>query len=178
MAPDSDFESQFFNPFSVNEELQNNELDLDINNYLDGISSPDTKYCVPYEIKHQLKSLQLNSSSVFHLNIRSMKKHFETFQDFIESLNVKFSAICLSETWLQPHEISNSNFQVPGYSSFHLPKRRALYFMQENYSYKSRKDLQGNSKAFEFLCVEVENKNSKNIVLNLVHRPPNGITKN
>ena len=46
--------------------------------------------------------------------------------------------------------------------------------MQETYSYKSRKDLQVNSKAFEYLCVEDENKNSKNIVLNLVYRPPNG----
>ena len=29
-----------------------------------------------------------------------MEKHFEVFQDFIESLNFKFSAICLSETQL------------------------------------------------------------------------------
>ena len=46
--------------------------------------------------------------------------------------------------------------------------------MQETYSYKSRKDLQVISKAFECLCVEVENKKSKNIVLNLVYHPPNG----
>ena len=46
--------------------------------------------------------------------------------------------------------------------------------LQETYSYKSRKDFQVNSKAFECLCAEVENKNSKNIVLNLVYCPPNG----
>ena len=40
-----------------------------------------------------------------------------------------------------------------------------------------QKDLHVNSKAFECLCVEVENKNSKNIVLNLVYRPPNGAHK-
>ena len=95
MAPNSVFESQFFNPFPVNEELQNNELDPDVNYYLNEISSLDTKYYVLDEVKDQLKSLQLNSLSVFHLNIRSMKKHFEAFQDFIESLNFKFSAICL-----------------------------------------------------------------------------------
>ena len=61
-----------------------------------------------------------NSFSVIHLNIRSMKKHFEAFQDFIESSNFKFSAICPSQTWLQPHKISDSNFQRPGYHSFHL----------------------------------------------------------
>ena len=31
MAPNSDFESHFFNPFSVNEELQRNELDPYVN---------------------------------------------------------------------------------------------------------------------------------------------------
>ena len=93
MALNSVFESQFFNPFSVNEELQNNELDPDVNYYLDEISSLDTKYYVPDEIKDQLKRLQLNSFSVLHLHIRSMKKHFEVFQDFIETLNFKFSVI-------------------------------------------------------------------------------------
>ena len=85
MALNSVFESQFFNPFSVNEELQNNELDPDVNYYLDEISSLDTKYYVRDEIKDQLKSLQLNSFSVLHLNIRSMKKYFEAFRDFIET---------------------------------------------------------------------------------------------
>ena len=49
--------------------------------------------------------------------------------------------------------------------------------MQETYSYKSRKDLQVNSKAFECLCAEVQNKKSTNIVLNLAYRPPNGDRK-
>ena len=107
-----------------------------------------------------------------------MKKHFEAFHDFIESLNFQFSAICFSKAWLLPHEISESNFQLPGYYSFQLIREKNRgggfsIFLQETYSYKSRKDLQVNSKAFECLCVEVELKNSKNIVLNLVYRPPN-----
>ena len=31
MVPNSNFESHSFNPFSVKEELQNNELDPDVN---------------------------------------------------------------------------------------------------------------------------------------------------
>ena len=138
--------------------------------------SLDAKYYVPGEGKDQLKSLQLNSFSVFHLNIRSMKKHFEAFQDFIEFSNFKFSAICLSKIWLQRHEISDSNFQLPGYYSFHLAREknrggRLYIFLQETYSYKFRKDLQVNFKAFECLFFEVEKKNWKNIVLNLVYCP-------
>ena len=47
-------------------------------------------------------------------------------------------------------------------------------FLKNTYLYKFRKDLQVNSKSFQCLCAEVENKNSKDIVLNLVYRPPNG----
>ena len=62
IAPDTHFESQSFNSFSVNEELQHNEVDPDVNYNLDEIASLNTKYYVPDEIKdHQLKSLQLNS---------------------------------------------------------------------------------------------------------------------
>ena len=108
-----------------------------------------------------------------------MKKHFQAFQDFIESLNFKFSLICLSETWIEPHKIPDSNFQLPGYYSFHLTREKkkggGLYiFLRETYSHKFRKDLQVNFKAFECLRVEVETKNSKNIVLNLVYCPPSG----
>ena len=149
MARNSDFESASFNVCSVNEELQNNELNLDVNYFLDVhyFLPPDTKYYAPGEVKDQLRSLQLNGFSVLHLNIRSMKKHFEPFQDFIESLNFKFNAICLLETWLQLHEISDSNFQLPGYYSFHLTRenhrRGGLYiFLQETCSYKFRKDAQ------------------------------------
>ena len=69
IATNSDFESRSFNPFSVNEELQNNERDTDANYYLDQISSRDTKYYVRGEIKSQLKKFQLNLFIVLHLNI-------------------------------------------------------------------------------------------------------------
>ena len=34
-------------------------------------------------------------------NIRSMKKDFEIFQEFLKDLKFNFSAICLSETWCE-----------------------------------------------------------------------------
>ena len=100
MVANSDFYSQSFNPFSVYEQLQINELYPDVSYYLDQISFVDTKYYVLGEVKDQLKNLQLNSFSVLDSNIRSMGKNFEAFQEFNESLNLRFSAICLSENWL------------------------------------------------------------------------------
>ena len=98
-----------------------------------------------------------------------MEKSFEAFQDFIESLNLKFSAICLSETWLQPHEIPDSNFQLQGYYIFHLTREKnsgggLFIFFAENLFIQIQKDLQVNSEVFDGLRIKVENKNSKKIL--------------
>ena len=52
-----------------------------------------------------------------------MRKNFESFGEFLDSLCFSFSAICLSERWCQPHETSNSNFQIPGYVSLHQNRK-------------------------------------------------------
>ena len=75
--------------FQSMKKVQKNELDPDVNYYVDQISFLDSKYYVPGEVKDQLKSLQLNSFSVLHLNIRLIKKHFEAFQDFNKSSLIK-----------------------------------------------------------------------------------------
>ena len=111
------FESQSFNPFSVNEDLKNNDQDPDVNFYQTQISSVDTSYYIPNEVKEKLENFQQKSFSLLHLNICSMRKKFELFREFLDSLCFTFSAICLSETWC--HETSNSNLQIPGYISLH-----------------------------------------------------------
>ena len=52
--------------------------------------------------------------------------------------------------------------------------RGLCIFLLESLSYKVKDDLTVNFSAIECLCVEVFNKNSKSIVLNLTYRPPNG----
>ena len=108
-----------------------------------------------------------------------MSKNFESFREFLDSLCFTFSAICLSETWCQSHETSNSDLQLPGYVSLHQTRtnRRGgglCIFLLDALSYKVRDDLTVNSSAIECLCVEILNKNSKSIVLNLAYRTPNG----
>ena len=108
-----------------------------------------------------------------------MSKNFESFREFLDSLCFTFSAICLSETWCQSHETSNSDLQLPGYVSLHQTRKNRrggglCISLLESLSYKVRDDLTVNSSAIECLCVEILNKNSKSIVLNLAYRTPNG----
>ena len=68
MAPDANFESISYNPFTVNDNFFSSESDLDINFY--SIISPlDTKYLNPNEIREGFEYHFKNGFSVLHVNI-------------------------------------------------------------------------------------------------------------
>ena len=61
-----------------------------------------------------------DSFSFLHINIRSMQKNFEKFQEFFKFLKFNFSAVCLSETWCDSlNSTENSNYRLQRYKSFH-----------------------------------------------------------
>ena len=159
--------------FCVNEYLKDNDQDPNVNFDQTQISSLDTRYYIPNELKENLENFKQKSFSVPHLNIRSRNKNFESFREFLDSLCFSFSAICLSEAWCQPHETSNSNLQIPGYVSLRQTRKSRVgglcIFLLESLSDKVRDDLAVNPSAIEYLCIELFNKNSKSIVLNLTY---------
>ena len=74
MTPEPNFEDTSFKPFTVNEHSTiNPELDPDTN-FFEIISSLDTKYFTVNETKTFVSNLDSESVTIFHLNIRSMKK--------------------------------------------------------------------------------------------------------
>ena len=82
MPPNGSFETQSFNPFSVNENFKDNDQDPDVNFYQTQISSLDTSYYILNEVKENLEIFQQKSFSVLHLNIRSMSKNLNHFENF------------------------------------------------------------------------------------------------
>ena len=80
MPPNGSFESQSFNPFSISEDPKDNDQDPDVNFYQTQISSLDTSYYIPNEVKENLENFQQKSFSALHLNIRRMSKNFESFR--------------------------------------------------------------------------------------------------
>ena len=61
-----------------------------------------------------------NCFSLFHLNIRSFKKHSVDLEEYLSTLNTSFSAIGLSETWLDT--TSNDLYSIPGYHFISKPR--------------------------------------------------------
>ena len=84
---------------SIRFPYKKNEHDPDVNFYQNNISNVEANYFLMTEVKSSLKVLDANAFSVLHLNIRSMKKNFENFKEFLKNVSVSFSTICLSETW-------------------------------------------------------------------------------
>ena len=147
---------------------KNNVSDVEANNFL------------MTEVKSSLASFDPNAFSVLHLNIRSMKKNFENFKEFLKNLSVSFSAICLSETWYESQEESqNSNYILSGYNFFYQYRQYSrgggvCLFVKESFCCKTRQNLSINCDAIESLCLEITNEKSKNIILDLKYRPRNG----
>ena len=50
-------------------------------------------------------------------------------------------------------------------------------FVKESFCWKTRHDLSINFDAIESLCMEITNEKSKNMILNLTYKPPNGDVK-
>ena len=91
-----DCESSVFNPFLIKDNSIHNEVDPDVNFFQD-IPSFDTKYYSPPEVKESFTNFSEDAVSIFHVNIRSMKKNFENFKVFYNVLDFRFSIICFSE---------------------------------------------------------------------------------
>ena len=87
-----------FNPFDFQYILNNDDNDPDINffnNKYDAVNSP---YFSLAEVPCKVEKLLENSFSVYHINIRSLKKHFDKLLEFLSIRKNEFDIIAISET--------------------------------------------------------------------------------
>ena len=61
MAPNTTFESLNFNPFIVNDSLNDNSQDPDVNFFYDNVSPLDTDYISPDDFSGNFKDFTENS---------------------------------------------------------------------------------------------------------------------
>ena len=112
-----------------------------------------------------------------------MNKNHESFKEFYSTIKFKYSIVCFSETWVDDISFSkNSNFQLSGYKVLDQTRKnrkggRVCVFVHENFSFKLREDLSTNCNAIQSLSIEISSTKSKDIILNTIHRPPNGHMK-
>src|SRR6266536_2833753 len=169
------------------EKLMNNEL----RNYLENIAvinNLDEIGCKYYSVKNLNNQNQMlkemDTISVFHLNIRSFNCHHRALSILLSDMEVKFDLIVLSEIWSINIEFLRNIIQ--GYTLLYdLPTKGSVggigLFVKDNIKYKARDDLAllktiNNNDLIENKWIEVE-KNGTVMIVGGIYRHPGGDIK-
>ena len=96
--------------------------------------------------------------------------------EFISTLNISFSSIGVSETWL--HNFKENLYTIPGYCFISNTRQHKSgggvgLFIKSDLKFKLRTDLQSpNNKLYESIFAEILQPNSKNIIVGCIYKPP------
>lgn len=168
-------DSLLFNPI---ENRQNDiNYDLDPDNHLDFDATRCT-YFIEDQINVATKDrLKPPSFSVIHLNARSLVNNFDKFKQLFDNIDHSFSAIGVTETWLNDHNSDQVN--IPGYNFISNNRSTKIgggtgIYLQSHFEFKSRNECNfSNPDVIESLFIEICIPNGKNIIAGTIYRPPN-----
>ena len=99
---------------------------------LDHDSDPDKQFCNDNGNFYDAPNFSSNKAndfskqnkdynfSILHLNIRSVMKYIDSHRILLPQINFSFKAICLTETWCeQENESDSSLYNLPNYTCIH-----------------------------------------------------------
>ena len=119
-----------------------------------------------------------NTFSLFHVNIRSLSKHFDELQSLITSTKIPFDVIGISES----KQLINQNFKInvnlEGYHLHSQPTKSShggvVMYVNEHLDYTLRDDLSVIEDEYETLWIEIKTGSKAKIILCCcVYRHPN-----
>ena len=110
-----------FDPFCIEFESHNfdQDIDIDINSMPKNYSTSSYYTMEQMNSKFQNSTSTSNGFSSIHFNARSIKANFRSILTFIESVNIKFCVIAISETWLHDGDDINQ-FAIDGYVAHYV----------------------------------------------------------
>ena len=114
---------------------------------------------------------------MLHLNIRSLQKNFDSLCNLLMMLKFEFKVICITETWCSNNSMNYNPFKLLQYKSIHRVSKTGegggiALFLHNSLTFNIRRDLNVKNADIEGLCVEIFNKTSKNILINVQYRQP------
>ena len=117
------------------------------------------------------------SLSFFHINSCSLNKNFEELQNLLQSTNIQFDVIAITETRITKNISVTQNIELSNYSFEHtLTESSAggtLLYIANHLSYKTRSDLNIYKKnELESTFVEIINPKKSNIIVGTIYRHP------
>lgn len=122
------------------------------------------------------KKFDNNCLSLLHINIRSLQRNLHGLTNLLENLELKFSFIGITETWLRD---SSHHSDISGYNFIHEHRTDRAgggvgLYVADNFESKCRSDLVfSNKECAESLFVEIIRPKEKNLIIGVIYRPPN-----
>ena len=146
------------------------------------VSSNDSRYVAIDNVDTVIPHNMSDTFSVLSLNIQSINAKCDSLLMYLAlraEHNVNFSAICLQETWLDPHQ-DVSIFHIPGYKLISRARSCSAHgvliiYLKGDYTYKERQSC-NDSNIWEGLFIDIEFEGLDKITLANIYRPPKMIT--
>ena len=176
-------EEKLFDPYEINEneniiEYQG-ELDPD-KHYFNELAhhlSRSSNYYSDENLNKLIRQKNMNSESfsVLHLNIRSLPANLTSFMTYMSYVDLCFSVIGFSETWLTP--FSSDTYGINGFRHVGLTRATGRgggvsLFIGEKFSYAELHEL--NAVDLHIECVFAKlHLNGQTYIVGVVYRPPN-----
>jgi hypothetical protein len=179
--------TQIFNPFEWNEDnelipLYDSDPDLQYfndNTYVDNDISCDYYIEETFNKKCSESSLDTSNLSFLHLNIRSLPRHVKDLENYLSNLNINFTIIGLTETWLNKDIVDLYNLKGYQHQNLFRTNKRGggvSLLVKEGITMNVRDDLNCMSSHIESLFVEIPKCDincRNNLLVGVIYRPPN-----
>jgi len=166
--------TSFNNHYATYDRSNLNIIDPDINYLSDANNNVTSNYYD--ENGFNAKFHNNNNLSLIHLNIRSVPLHFSEFLSYLDTLDIHFKIIALSETAIN---INHITYNIPSYrlEMHHRLKRKGggvSLYIHDSLQYKTRTDLEiGGEVNSVFIEIPKSSLNTKyNVLCGCVYRPP------
>ena len=85
-----------------------------------------------------------NRLSLCHINIRSLQANLHSFEKYLENIDIKFSCVGVTDTWLQDHNCDLYNLNGYELIENHRQTRRGGgvgMYLKEDIPYLTRSDI-------------------------------------
>ena len=113
-----------YNPFEDVADDIPDELDPD-QNFYQTYTNPNSKSCkyyYPDRINPKILKIPENSLAMLHLNIRSLPKNMRQLQNLLDTTDITFQTISITETWLKDHNVDT--YSIKGYQHEYLLRQQ------------------------------------------------------
>lgn len=134
-----------------------------------------SNYYSPHSFNTKIKTQysRNDSFSIFHNNIRSLRKNLEDFQSqLLEEIDFQFDIIGISETKITNNVQSLLNLNIPNYCFEYVPTPRSCggvgMYINDNLVYTVLEKTSNEN--FQALWIEIHQHNKKNIICGLIYR--------